>query len=145
MSHTSTISSIVISDICALKSAVKELKTMGINCELLENAIPRAYSMDQTGMGKAPFVIKLHDAQYDVGLYQNKDSTGMEARTDFYMDSVENQLGVKDSSVSKNQSRMGKLYQMYSIHAATRKAIQQGYRVIRHNKNDGTIQLQISA
>ena len=144
MSHTSSISSIVISDVHALRAAVTELKTQGVNCDLLENEIPRAYSTNQEGMGMAEYVVKLHDARYDIGLYQNKDKTGFEARTDFYMGSVEGQLGAKDSSVSEDQGRLGKLYQMYAVHAATRKAAQKGYKVTRRRKQNGTIQLEIA-
>lgn len=146
MSHTSTISSIVITDIHALKAAVKELKTLGVNCDLLESIKPRAYSSSQNGMNKAaPYVIKLHDADYDIGLYLTSDNKGLEARTDFYMGSVTKELGVNDKSVPSAQSKMGKLYQLYAVHAATRKANQQGFTVSRGVLKDGTIQLRVAA
>lgn len=146
MSHTSTISSILISDTAALRATVAELKSKGVRCDLLENAIPRSYSSMQEGMNtKAPFVVKLHDAQFDVGLYESNDGKGLEARTDFWNGSVERQLGVKPGEGDDaEQAKMGKLYQTYAVQAATRKAVQQGYRVNRVNKQDGGVQLQIA-
>ena len=143
MSHTSTISSILITDVNALKSAITELKQAGVNCDLLEDAVPRAYSRSQAGMGQAPYVVKL--SNYDVGLYLNKDKSGYEARTDFWDGSVERDLGVQDDSVSREQAMMGKLYQMYGVHATTRAAAQKGYRVTRHTGEEGKIQLRIAA
>lgn len=144
MSHTSTIDAIVFTDMGALQAAINELKATGVDCELLENIKPRAYYDNQQGMGVAPYVVKLNKAQYDIGLYKNDDG-GYEARTDFYGGSVEKELGVTDASVTGEQKKMGKLYQMYGTHAATRKAIQQGYGVTRSTKADGTIQLRIAA
>lgn len=144
MSHTTTIDAIMFTDMGALQAAINELKATGVDCELLQNIKPRAYFSDQKGMGVAPYVVKLNDARYDIGLYESEEG-GYEARTDFYGGTVEKQLGVQDNEVSAEQRKMGKLYQMYGVHAATRKAVQQGYGVNRVNKADGTVQLRIAA
>lgn len=146
MSHTSTISSVVITDEHALRSTITELKSHGINCDLLENSVPRAYSPGQSGMsGKAPFVVNLKDSKYDIGLYDRKDGKGYEARTDLYMNEVNAVLGVEpQEGETREQASLGKLFQTYAVHAATRKATQQGYRVNRVSKSDGTVQLQIA-
>lgn len=145
MSHTSTISNIIISDVHSLRSAIKELTDQGVRCELLKDAIPRAYFSDQQGMGKAPYVVKLVDGKYDVGLYENKEGQGYEARADFFGGHIEKLLGVNDSSPSNpGQAKMGKLYQMYAVHAATRKAIQNGHQVRRINQLNGGVQLEVT-
>jgi hypothetical protein len=146
MSHTSTIAGIVMADKTIVAQAIEELKSQGIRCELLENAKPRAYYSDQSGMGTAPLVVKLQDAKYDVGLYPRGDGKGFEARTDFFGGSVEKVLGAQTAnSGEREQAKLGKLYQAYAIQAATREAIRKGYSVQRINKADGSVQLQVVA
>jgi len=140
MSHISQID-IVITDVDSLRSAIAELKRNGVKCELLENAVPRAYYSDQ--LPEAPFVVEVTNGDYDVGLYKTEDGKAYTAKCDFYKGSIQRELGI--ANATNNQSRLGKLYQMYGVHAATKQAIQQGYNVHRINKPDGTIQLQVAA
>ncbi len=144
MSHTATISAIKIQSISALRDAVKELSDAGIKISLIENATPRAYYDNQSGMGKAPFVIKLPDCRYDIGLYGDA-KVGFEARTDFFMGYVEKELGVQACSVdSREQARLGKLYQAYGIHAAMEAARKQGHSVRRTTGADGAVKLVVT-
>lgn len=144
MSHTATINTLMLSDKKAIEAAVAELKSKGLKCDLLENAIPRAYYKDQTGMGEADMVLKLHDSRYDVGLYKNEQGE-YESRCDFWSGDVEKQLGVvpgKDDD--RVQAKLGKFYRSYAVHAASRAAIQKGYQVTRNDKSDGSVQLTIN-
>ena len=144
MSHTSTVNSIAINDITALNSAISELKSRGVNCELLENAKPRAYYSNQEGMGTAPYVVRLTDAKYDIGLYETSTKE-YEVRTDFFGGSVENVLGVSATDdEDRAQARLGKLYQAYGTHAAINQAVRQGYNVTRQDKENGEVQLIIN-
>lgn len=144
MSHTSTVKSIKIQSVTALRAAIAELATQGIRVSLVENDTPRAYFANQTGMGKADFVIKLADSPYDIGLYKAEDGS-YEARTDFWAGAVERVLGAKARSAeTTEQARMGKLFQMYGIHAATEAARRKGHMVRRIPKQDGTIALEIT-
>ena len=145
MSHTTSINSIVISDVDALRSAITELNREGVQCELLENMIARAYSSTQAGMTEpADYVLKMEKSIHDVGLY--KTDNGYEARCDFWNGQIERQLGVTPAEgEDRNQARLGKLYQKYAIHAASRKATQQGYSVSRINNRDGSVQLRVAA
>ena len=145
MSHTTTIDAIMFTDMGALQAAINELKATGVDCELMQNLTTRAYYNNQQGMGTADYVVKLNDAKYDVGLYASEDGGGYEARTDFYGGTVEKQLGVQDAAVAGEQRKLGKLYQMYGVHGATRIAVQQGYAVNSVHKEDGTIQLRVAA
>lgn len=147
MSHTTTIGSVVITDINALTAAINELKREGVKCDLLENARPRAYYDNQAGMGQAPYVVQLSDAQYDIGLYEQQDNPGAyEPRTDFYGGSVERVLGQKGiEGDTPDQTKLGKLTQRYAICAAERQAILQGYVSQRTTKQDGTMQLVLTA
>jgi hypothetical protein len=133
----------MLSDKKAIEAAVAELKSKGLKCDLLENAIPRAYYANQTGMGSADMVLKLHDSKYDVGLY--KTDEGYESRCDFWSGDIEKQLGVtagKDDD--RNQAKLGKLFNAYAVHAASRAAVQKGYQVTRRDNTDGSTQLTIT-
>lgn len=145
MSHTTTIDSVTIKDVNALRSAVEELKRNGVNCDLVEDQIPRAYYSSQAGMdSKAPFVVKLNDSRYDVGLYSDGKG-GFEARADLFGGDISRSLGAKaQKGENTQQAAMGKLFQTYAIHAATRKAASQGYSVQRVTQDDGTVQLRVA-
>ena len=145
MSHTSTIDSIVITDIAALRSALKQLQDQGVQCELVENTKPRAYYDNQQGLGEAPYVVRLPQADYDIGLYP-RSGGGYEARTDLYGGTVKKVLGApaKDDE-DVTQASMGKLFQAYAVQATISKAVQQGYRVQTTTKPDGTVQLRVAA
>ena len=145
MSHTSTVKSIQIKSIKALQSAVQELAANGIRCELRAGGVPRAYFANQQGMGAADYVLHLADAKYDIGFYKNADDV-YEARTDFFAQHVERVLGatLKPGQAHTDQSRLGKLFQMYALHATAEVARKQGHMVRRINKMDGTVALEIS-
>lgn len=144
MSHTTEIDAIKITDVVALRSAIAELKSHGVKCDLLENAVPRAYYNNQEGLGKADFVLKLNDSRYDVGLY-NDDGKGYVARCDFWNREVENLLGARaEEGEDAGMAKLGKLYQTYGIHAATNAAVQQGYAVQRINQDGGAVQLVVT-
>lgn len=143
MSHTTEITDVIFGDTEALKLSITALQKQGVRCSLEENTIPRAYYANQTGMGKAPLVLKLLDSPYDVGFYHDKKKNGLVARADFFAGHVSKVLGA--TTVKKGetaaQAAMGKLFQTYAVTAAKRKAVQQGYTVNEHRKADGTVQL----
>jgi Protein of unknown function (DUF1257) len=146
MSHTTEINEVVFGDVEALKQSIKALQKQGVKCELKENEVPRAYFANQQGMGKAPIVLKLTDAQYDVGFYHDKAKGGLIARTDFYGGSVQRVLGaqITKKGETQGQAAMGKLFQMYAVTAAKRKAVQQGYSVREQKGTDGSIKLVLT-
>ena len=93
MSHTTEIKGVPIRNISALRLAVAALKSRGINVDLVENEIPRMYFDNQirNQIAKVPeraasydlnedpercdYVLKVHDAFYDVGLLRKKDGS----------------------------------------------------------------------
>lgn len=145
MSHTTTINSVEIKDVAALGAAINELKSKGINCEMLENARPRAYYGNQEGLNKnADYVLKLNDSKYDVGFYKN-DQGSYDARCDLWADQVAKQIGVPvTEGVSREQAAIGKLLNLYSVHAVARQAARQGYRVQRVDQDNGAVQLRVA-
>lgn len=144
MSHTTTIDAVEIKDLNALRAAINELKSNGVECDLLENAVPRAYYSNQQGMNTpADLVLKLHDSRYDVGLYK-QDNGAYQPRCDLWGGDIARNLGVQEKGVDTAQNALGKLFNTYSIHAVTRKAVQQGYRVQRVAKENGAVQLRIA-
>ena len=88
MSHTTSVRAIPIVSVAALKSAVEELKKRGVKCELVANAVPRMYYLDQIARhvkDKNPhdyhfhanpeecdYVLRLDDAFYDIGFLRDK-------------------------------------------------------------------------
>lgn len=144
MSHTATVKSIAIQSITALRAAIAELAQTGVRCSLLENETPRAYYSNQQGMGKADFVVKLDACPYDIGLYKNAEGT-YEARTDFFAGHIEKVLGAKATTPGNaDQARMGKLFQMYGVHAAMEAARKKGHMVRRINREDGRVTLEVT-
>lgn len=144
MSHTSEIKAIAIVDIDALRQTIAELNASGVRCSLLQNATPRAYFPGQQGLGLAPYVLKLEDAPYDVGFYDNGQG-GYTARTDFWGGHIAGVLGAKAlDNEDKQQAQMGKLFQGYAVNAAVRQATKQGFRVMRNVKADGTVELTMN-
>lgn len=128
-----------------MRAAVQELNDRhGIKCSLVENTTPRAYFADQAGLGKAPLILRLDDCKYDIGFYP--DGAGAyEARTDFWNGHVEKVLGAPACSVaSKEQAKLGKMFQAYGIHAAMQQARKQGYTVRRQAGKDGAEQLIVT-
>ena len=141
MSHTTTIKSVPIRSVNALRAAVQELKGKGIKCDLVENEVPRMYYANQHG--KCAFVLKLHDSQYDVGFDQQKDGTYAPV-LDIWNQQIAKQVGTtlldwsttraKDTAEQRamrkdHQSHIGQLLQGYSKHAAIQTATSKGYMV----------------
>lgn len=144
MSHTSSVKSIVISNVEALRAAVEELNASGVRCALKENASPRAYYAGQAGLGKADYVLELKDSRYDVGFYKSENG-GYEVRTDFWGKDVEAKLGAKASGPGKSeQAKLGKLFQTYGIHAAMQEARKKGLMATRQKGADGREQVVVT-
>jgi len=144
VSHTSAVKAIAISSIESLQAAITELNSMGVKCSLIANAKPRAYFQNQEGMGQADFVIKLDDSRYDVGLYKTP-SGGYEARTDWFGQDVEKILGTKNyNKGNQEQAKLGKLFQMYGVHAAMNEARRKGLQATRQKGADGKEQVIVT-
>lgn len=144
MSHTTSIKAVKIQSVTALRAAVAELAASGMKIALLPNAKPRAYSAGQAGMGQADFVVQIADASYDIGLYKQPDGS-YEARTDFWNGSVERVLGARPvKPENAEQAKMGRLFQMYGVHAASEAARKKGHTVRRITGADGTIKLELT-
>lgn len=155
MSHTTTVKSVAIRDIEALRMAIAELaEKRGIKATLEEgdNINPRMYYREQERelKGKTPYVLRLPDASYDVGFQKMEDGTYAPV-TDFYGGSVEKHLhaecGCKPSGMTEEDRvryALGGLMQGYAKHASINQAVAQGYEVEAVTQDeDGTVHLQI--
>ena len=142
MSHTTSIAGMKITDVAALKSAVAELAASGVNCSLVEGQIPRSYPGNP--MSKADFVLKLPGSRFDVGFYKQADGT-YEPQSDFYDGGVEGIIGAKASAPERAaQARIGKLLQMYGIHATTNVARKKGWTLRRVTGENGAVKLRVA-
>jgi hypothetical protein len=130
MSHTTKLKAVEIRDVSALHSAVAELKSSGVNCDLVQNAKPRMYYNDQHG--NCAFVLKLHDAPYDVGFDLQPDGSYLPV-FDEWAGHVGGQIGatcpMPNTQEGRAQHAIGKFTQSYAKHAAINAALAQGYMV----------------
>ncbi len=130
MSHTTTLKSVIIRDVTALRQASDFLSQNGVNCELKENAAPRMYYGGQ--QDQCDFVLKLKDGRYDVGFAKQEDGT-LSPVFDQWNDYVANELGAScpmpDTPEGRAQHNIGKFFQQYSKFAAMNAAAVQGYTV----------------
>ena len=137
---------VVIRDISALKQAVSALKGKGINCELLENAIPRMYSSSQGD--SCDYVLRLNGGKYDVGFQKQKDGTYVPL-LDTWSGHVSNQIGatcpMPNTSEGQAQHAIGQFMQEYSKAATVNAAMQKGY-IVESTETDaeGNIHLTLS-
>lgn len=144
MSHTTSISAVKISSIEALRAAVAELNMNGIRCELKANETPRAYYSEQSGLGRADYVLRMENSRYDVGFYRQEDDT-YEARADFWASEISRELGSRTVAPERrDQAQIGKLLQLYAVHAATEAARRKGLSVRRIPAQDGKIKLELT-
>lgn len=154
MSHTTEIKAVPIRDIQALRAAVSELKSKGINIDLVQNENPRMYYSDQlqrhlgTESETCDYVVKVNDASYDVGFIKQEDGTYSMVFDD-WKKSVDKVLGAEGDTQSSDAAErtmrsVGKLTQAYSKHAAINAATTKGYQVTgTHVDSDGNIHLEI--
>jgi Protein of unknown function (DUF1257) len=139
MSHTSTIKKVLISDADAIANAVQNLKSLGVNCNLKKNAVPRMFYKDQHK--SCDFVLELADSRYDLGFQKN--GANYEIVCDLWGGDINKQLGVEGGSTPEHA--IGKFSQQYAVEAAKNNAINQGYSVDNCIVDDhGNIQLTIS-
>jgi hypothetical protein len=81
MSHTTTIKSTPVRDISALENCLAELRAQGCNVTLERDAVPRMYYPDQLqkhlkqSSEVCDYVVRVHDAFYDVGFIKNEDGS----------------------------------------------------------------------
>ena len=137
MSHTSTVGTVQIKSITALQRTVSELNELGVRCELVQNASPRAYYSHQ--MGTLPYVLKLPGTSYDVGFKQ--EGQALVPVFDDYQGYVRSQLGATNGDRTLEGS-IGRLTQLYAKNAAIEAAALQGYTVEGSSMDaEGNVQL----
>lgn len=155
MSHTSSISTIKIVDLAAFDQAINDLRAEGLNITVVENAVPKAYYQNQSGMDTpAKKVLKIEGAAYDVALYETGHGQH-ELRTDFWGGSVARALGADQSYVATidrttdegreeaQMAQLGKLYQRYSRNAVMNTVVMSGGSCTEEIMPDGSIQLVV--
>lgn len=126
MSHTSTVKSVPIRDVGALKAAVAELR-QSIGCRLEENTRPRAYYSDQIAV--CPYVLRLDNSRYDVGFVLQADGSYLPQFDDWGGD-IGRQIGAQNNRLERDPATsIGRLSQLYTKHSAINAAIAQGYLV----------------
>lgn len=146
MSHTSSVGSIIFSDMHALQAALTDLTKAGVTCSLSKGGTPRAYYKDQAGLGPADYVINLPGCEYDIGLYRDKVRKGYVARCDLFANRIGKLLGsAAGTGENSEQAQLGKLFNRYAVHAITRKAVAQGMTVQKVPGVDGSVRLVLGS
>lgn len=130
MSHTTTLKSLVIRDVDAIKSAVADLQKKGVKCRLVENERPRMYYATQHK--ECAYVLKLDDSAYDVGFDRQPDGTYTPV-FDEWRGYVANAIGAAGANAKTAEERalaaIGQFSQGYATHAAINQAVMAGYSV----------------
>lgn len=165
MSHTTSIRSVPITSVSALRACVAELKESGVKCDLLENAAPRMYYENQLQkhMGRkdeiCDYVLRLHDAVYDVGFIKQEDGSYAPVFDNYTVGNrfvgVKHVLGAKFTGQEEHWSghheesdetlhAIGKLLQGYSKHATIETCIAQGYQITEITQdNEGNCHIHV--
>lgn len=133
ISHTTTINGINITNPTAIRKAVDNLRARGVSISLVENATPRMYySHQEAEVGSCEFVLRLPDAEYDVGLKKQADGTYAPV-FDEWANSVGRQVGgqcaIPKTAEEKSMWAIGSFSQEYAKEAAISAAQAQGYSV----------------
>jgi hypothetical protein len=147
MSHTTTLKGVLIKDVSALRAAVADLVASGLNVALLENAKPRMYYDNQSGV--LPFVLQLKDTKYDVGFKLEADGSYAPV-FDEWNGYVKGQIGaacpLPSTPEGKAQHQIGQLLQNYQKHVAINMAVSQGYSISGTEYDEqGNLHLTIAA
>ena len=171
MSHTTTVKSVRILDVDAIKKAVKELQQSGVACELIKNAKPRLYYADQLTRQKgrsseiAPYVLRLNGAVYDLCFLESTREDAKKGELELCFDNyvpsgkvgVKHVLGQKwDGGTShwagnrddtqETLHAVGKFLQPYAKHALVNAARKAGHQVAGTSvDNEGRIHLRLKA
>lgn len=134
MSHVTKLAGVVITDIGAVRAAVNELNSLGINVEIGENQKPRVHGYDSVAV--CDYVLKLSGA-YDVGLKKNAQGN-YEPVLDVYQHHVAKAgLGAtcpmpgsaSYMSQEATQHEIGRFLSLYAKHAALNAAASAGHTV----------------
>lgn len=142
MSHNTTIGQIIFADVGALRAAADELQQRGINCDLIENAIPRAYSQNQ--LPRADLVLRLNAGRFDVGFYKEGEDDHYTAKADLWGGHVADQIGTpREEGISQAEADLGQLRHAYAAHATMNQVVRQGGTVQRIDNEDGSTQLVV--
>lgn len=130
MSHTTTLKTVSIKDVAALRATVSELQAAGVDCELVENARPRMYYDTQHGV--CDYVIRLNKSRYDVGFDKQADGSYVPV-FDEWGGHVGTELGatcrIARTDEERAMQQIGRLMQGYAKNAAINAAVSQGYYV----------------
>ena len=149
MSHVTKLAGVVITDVGAIRAAVQELNSLGVNVTLTENAKPRDHGYDT--VETCDLVLKL-DGAYDVGLKRNAEGN-YEPVLDVYQGHVGKYLGATCPlpgtagyrSQEHTQHEIGRLLQLYAKHAAMNAASAMGHVVDSCSTDaEGNIQLVLA-
>lgn len=155
MSHTTTLKTIEIRDMDAVKNAVAELVSKGIDCTIEYKAKPGMYYRNQEG--QCDFVLRLPGAkghghegrtQYDIGFRLQADGSYAMLFDDFD-NALRKVIGAScpmpSSPEGKAQHAIAQFTQLYGKHAAINAAIAQGYQVESAEYDEkGDLQLSIA-
>lgn len=152
MSHMTTVSCVVINDPVACRSAVEQLRREGVDCDWLENAIPRGDYSRET----ARYVIRVNSGSRDVGLFEKEGTSALTIKCDIGYSDISAALGV-DTKLLSDEERiqyaginyetraLGKLFQEYQTQATIRAASAKGYSPKRVKGADGNVQVLMAA
>ena len=121
MSHTTTLKTVSLKSVEALKQAVEYLQSQGVKCTLAEKVKPRMYYKDQYGV--CDYVLQLSESQYDVGFAKQSDGSYLPV-FDSHGGYIQKQIGLPSScpvpktTEERAAATVSRLLDCYAVHAA---------------------------
>jgi hypothetical protein len=144
MSHNVQISGVKIANMDALRSAIDELRTGGVDISLDQCGTFRTYRGQPN---RAEYTIHLPRETYDIGL--NRTPEGHYAPV-FDHDLIRNgsvacawEPGERPSADDRVAGAIGKVMQMYSVHLMEREAAMKGYSTRRESAENGAVEVVV--
>ena len=161
MSHTTTVKTVQIKSVSALKKMAINLKNKGLNVELVENAVPRMYYKDQiartlkkssapmqyhSNVEECDFVLVVKDSYYDIGFLKNVDGEYVPLFDNFsfpspyHMGDIHRKPLIEITGVTAPKSTpkkeiinysIGKVLQEYSLCATVEACEEAGYTITK--------------
>lgn len=141
MSHNVTINNVKITNLDALRAAVKELRSENINLELDEEA--KTFRTYFGQRNTCDMTIRLPTESFDVGLVKQPDGSFIPVYDDMLAGNRQIACEWKPGDPRDSRSAMGKLAQRYAVCATEIEAALQGHSCVRTPGDNGEINVVI--
>lgn len=141
MSHNTIIKDVKINDLDALRAAITELKTEGVQIDLNETA--RKFRTWEGQPDACDICIQLPRERFDVGLVRQPDGSYLPVYDHMLLGngSISCEYRPGDRDRYQDRHAIAKLVQRYGVVVAEKQLALDGHNAIRQTTEDGSIQV----